>query len=271
MRKFLNVLRVYFVALIGKLWVILRKIERKQLIIRFLCAVLGCIIITACTERKIKKELDGVWFAKVERIQSFQQNLGLLFENDTLYSICKQGNLLLGKFQIIEDTIMFEDDYNKQIQKYLIKEHTADSLILSIGGVEQVFYNEILEFNDSLKFSRITLIIGKETQPEFIMILDSAGNVLTENRVNINEFSKKAFKLTTDELNVIDSFFKYSCIDRTDTVGWDLGYDGWSKSMKFEYGNKEATIRTIDITMPYRIQPIFHSMVIMATDRGCYP
>ena len=243
------------------------EMERKQSIKLFF-VVFSCIIMSVCTETGEK--LDGVWFTEIEKIKSSQQDLGIIFKNDTIYLINEVGHSVLGKFHVIKDTIVFQD-YKKQVQKYLIKRHTADSLILSMNGKDKVFHNQILEFNYNLKFNKITLIIGKETKPEFIMALDNMGNVITKKRVDKNNFTEKYLKLTINELNTVDSLFKYSCIDKADTTNWWLTSDGWPKSMKFEYNGKEKTIRTLDMAMPYRIQPIFYNMINIAVNRKHYP
>ena len=77
----------------------------------------------------------------------------------------------------------------------------------------------------------------------------------------------KTFRLNTKEINTIDSLFKSSCLDITDTEDWSSGYDGWKKSMKFEYNNRVIIIKTNGFTMPYRIDPIFYHLTKAVADR----
>ena len=153
----------------------------------------------------------------------------------------------------------------------VIKRFTNDSLILLDNGEEKRLHNQRLEFNNNLKFSKITITIEKYYEtPQLVVVLDSLGNIFAEGRLKFfaakekiikDEIIKKNFKLNSTELNMIDSLFKFSCIDKTDTIGWDSGDDGWPKSMKFEYNNKSTIIRTIDMTMPHRIQPIYYHLI----------
>ena len=108
----------------------------KQLIILFFCIIATNIILFSCIQKKEENKLDGIWFTETEYIKSSQSDLGLYFDKDTLYEINNIGYMLVGKFQIISDSIIFKD-YKDQTQKYIIKKHTNDSLILLINGEEK--------------------------------------------------------------------------------------------------------------------------------------
>jgi len=242
--------------------------KTKQLILYFSILVIN-ILLFSCIQKEKKNKLDGVWFTDAEWIYSSQSDLGLYFDKDTIYSIYNEAHILDGDgiFQIINDTILFKN-HKEQTQKYIIKKHTNDSLILLINGEEKRLHNERLEFNDNLKFSKISIIVGEDIDPYYFITLDSLGNIFAEERIDKEKMIKKQFKLNSSELNRIDSLFKFSCIDKTDTVGWDSGYDGWPKSMKFEYNNKSTVIRTIHFSMPYRIQPIFYRIMLIVMNKN---
>ena len=232
----------------------------KLLRILFFFIITISIILFSCIQEKEKSKLDGIWYIETDCINSSQLYLGLYFDKDTIYEIINTLNVLIGNFQIINDSIIFKD-YKEQTQKYIIKKHTNDSLILLINGEEKRLHNERLEFNDNLKFSKITLVVGEDINPQFVITLDSLGNVFAEERVEKEKIIKKNFKINSTELNMIDSLFKFSRIDKTDTIGWNLDYDGWTKSMRFEYNNKNSIIRTNDFSMPYRIEPIYYHLM----------
>ena len=238
----------------------------KQLVILFLCIIAIVITLFSCIEKEDKNKLDGIWYIETDFINSSQFDLGFYFDKDTIYEINNIGNMLIGNFQIINDSIIFKD-YKEKTQKYIIKKHTNDSLILLINGKEKRLHNQRLEFNDSLKFSKITLIVGEDISPIFAIVLDSLGNIFAEERVDNEKNITKNFRLNFAELNMIDSLFKFSCINKTDTIGWDLGYDGWLKSMIFEYNNKKTIIKTIDYSMPYRIEPIYYHIMKIVTNK----
>jgi len=232
----------------------------KNLRILVFCIVVMNTILFSCIQKEEKNKLDGVWYTETKCINSSQRDLGLYFDKDTVYEINNIGYILAGKFQIINDSIIFKD-YKEQTQKYIIKTHTNDSLILLINGKEKRLHNKRVEFNDNLQFSKITIVVGKDINPQFDIALDSLGNIFAEERVDKDKIIKKNFKLNSAELNMIDSLFKFSCIDKTDTIGWDSGCDGWPKSMRFEYNNKNTTIRTINFSMPNRINPIYYQIM----------
>jgi len=218
-------------------------------------------------QKEDKNKLDGTWFFDTERIYDSQFELGLCFDKDTICELNNDDYVEYANFQIINDTIIFKDD-KEQTQKYIIKKHTNDSLILLINGKERRLHNEKLEFNDILKFNKITIVVGKEINPLFFIILDSLGNVFAEERVDKDRIVKKNFKLISTELNMIDSLLKFSCIDKTDTIGWDgWVYDGLPKSIKFEYNNKSTTIQTKKDFFPYRIAPIYYHIMVAVMNK----
>ena len=224
-------------------------------------------IFFSCMQKEEKNKLDGVWFTETECINSSQFDLGFCFDKDTIYEINDIGYILVGKFQIIKDSIIFED-YKEQVQKYIIKTHTKDSLILLVNEEEKRLHNRNLEFNDNLQFSKITLVVGEDINPQFVITLDSLGNVFVEERVEKDKIIKKNLKLNPTELNMIDTLFKFSCIDKTDTIGWDSEYDdGLPTSMRFEYNNKNTIVRTVAFSLPHRIEPIFYHIMKSIIDK----
>jgi len=229
-----------------------------------------CFVSWDCSHQKEEiLKLDGEWMLEAKRINVSQTDLGLYCINDTLYSITGDGILtFLGRFQIHNDTIVIKN-YESRIRdlKYIIKKHTNDSLILLINGKEREFHNRRLEFNDSLNYKRITVVIGSESNPYAIIKLNNSGLVCTEKKINKTMIVLKTFRLNTKEINTIDSLFKSSCLDSTDTEDWSSGYDGWKKSMKFEYNNRVIIIKTNGFTMPYRIDPIFYHLTKAVADR----
>lgn len=229
-----------------------------------------CLVFCSCSQPKEKKiKFDGEWMLEARRINVSQTDLGLYCISDTLYSIAEDACLEpLGKFQIHNDTMIIKS-YERRIRdlKCIIKKHTNDSLILLINGRKREYHSRRLEFNDSLNYNRITIIIGSEIRPQIIIKLDKSGNIQTEKKVDETKIVKKTFRLNNEELNAIDSLFKLSCLDITETEDWSLGYDGWRKSMKFEYNNKIRTIKTNGFTMPYRINPIFYRITKAVAER----
>lgn len=229
-----------------------------------------CLVFWACSHQKEKNiKLDGEWMLEAKRINVSQTDLGLYCINDTLYSIAEDALLTsLGKFQIYNDTIVIKN-YDRRIRdlKYIIKKHTNDSLIILINGKKREYHNRRLEFSDSLNYKRITVVIGSESNPYAIIKLNDSGLVCTEKKINNTMIVMKTFRLNTKEINTIDSLFKSSCLDVTDTEDWSSGYDGWKKSMKFEYNNRVKIIKTNGFTMPYRIDPIFYRLTKAVADR----
>jgi len=136
-------------------------------------------------------------------------------------------------------------------------------LILLINNkYEKRLYNEKLDFNDNLKFSKITFILGENYKPHFFITLDSLGNIFSEDKISVRDNTiTRNFKLTSAEINSIDSLFKFSCIDKTDTAGWNCWWccdDCVPMLIKFEYNNKTTIIKTYEFTkMPYRIWSIY--------------
>jgi len=227
-----------------------------------------CLVFSSCSHPKESKiKFDGEWMLEAKRINVSQTDLGLYCISDTLYSIAEDACLeTLGKFQIHNDTMIIKN-YDRRIRdlKYIITKHTNDSLILLVNGRKREYHSRRLDYNDKLHYSRITITIGSYSP--VIVKLDSSGNIQTEKRMDKTKLIKKTFKLNSEELNMIDSLFKLSCLDITNTEDWSSGYDGWRKSMKFEYNNKIRTIKTNGFTMPYRINPIFYRITKAVAER----
>jgi len=233
--------------------------KRKQTISIIFYFILCNIIFSACNNKTRDSSLDGIWYADTEIINVNQDDIGLEFYKSEINLLTNIGIIGLGKFQLIKDTIIFKD-LKEQTQKYKIIKHTKDSLFLSINGEEKRYHNKRLEYNDSLKYNKITLIFGESEKRRIVITLDSIGNIFTEKKVEDESVIKENFKLDMAKLDTIKTLFKLSCIDKTDTAGWDIGDDGIPTSIMFEYNGKSSKIKTLGNGGPFRIEPIIRRL-----------
>jgi len=186
-------------------------------------------------------------------------DVGWSIVNDSLYSVTSNSHIrLLGKITLKSDTLIFYDEWNSRWRKCLIEKLNKDSLIVIIDGKRLMYHNKRLEYNQSLHFSKISLVLGKDIAPDLNMILDSTG--LLEYSIPSKSIHQ-IIKLKPEKFLLIDSLFKYSCIDKLSTEKHYSCDDGWPKMMVFEYNNTVKKIYTDGITMPLRLNEIFNRMI----------
>jgi hypothetical protein len=222
-----------------------------------LCVLISIMISCSSPNESIANRIKGDWMNEISEINSSCWNVGLRFEDDKLYIIRSNGFWQKGKFIINGDTIVVEE-YNKRITRFVIQKLTDDSLVLINNGISSNFYRRFLDLNPTLTFHLITLNTGwcYGDCPQLKITVDSLGNteILKYSKNSLKD--QQVFRLETSKLKRIDSLFKQSCINKTDSSGYYGAEDDWEVTIRFDYNIESKTITgTID-QMPYRIREI---------------
>jgi hypothetical protein len=218
--------------------------------------------------QKDSNMLEGDWMQEVSSINSSQDEVGLKFRDDTLWTIKSSGLWQKGKCTIKDDTI-FVEEYNKKISKIFIQKHTVDSLNLFINSKLVNYYRRRLDYDSSLSFKKIILKTGGcyGNCSKLKIILDSCRYVDFMKYSNNKVINRQKFRLSYSEFAFVDSLFKQSCINKIDTCDYYGAHDDWEITIEFDYNNKSKTIRGTYNFMPYRIIGIVKYLVNSKTTK----
>jgi hypothetical protein len=224
--------------------------------------ILGLLFIGCSTKYEAKRpSIDGEWILVETTNEILSDEFGLKFEDDTLYLIADRGLIQEGKFIIRGDTIIVKEFGNRINKRRRIKQLTTDSLIL-VGDTK--YYSRRLEFADNLKLDSIKVIadgcLGE--CPQFNLKLTADGEVNFKPIANCKTTQEMTFRIEKEQMNQIDSLFKWTYIHRLDTNSIHVSDDGWLLDISISYNNgRHIRIKTTYYDIPYRLKRILGFLI----------
>jgi hypothetical protein len=239
------------------------------------CAQLFCglLIIVSCTPTKTDEtgwfETDWIFVRDSSNYFNFDPRyIGLRFRNDTLITISDLWLTHEGRYSVNGNQIQVFDEDTTDFE---IIKLTKDSLIL-FGYTDTLkYYNRTLEFDQELRFQKITLQGGQcfGECPEFYLTMDDKGNAEFKGLENSKFQGTKIYSIEFQAKNRIDSLFKWSNINNIDTTDFYGSDDDWSLTISFQYGDNELKrIRGTHSSMPLRLKGIIRTLLDDLRKRG---
>ena len=227
---------------------------------KLLLTIIVILEFCACSEvsREELPDLEGEWMYTKETANISGDDVGLKFEDDTVYVIRNSGLWQEGKYTLKQGEVDVVG-FGGIKTKYFILNHLPDTVKISRGNHVEKLYSRRLEYNPNLKFDKIIFNAGGcyGECPEFIMTLYGDGDVNFQGTTNTKSLGNTKFKVETRALQTIDSLFKWSYIDSLDATKDYGAVDGWGMEITFYYTeNRVKTINGTSMEMPFRLKKI---------------
>jgi Domain of unknown function (DUF6438) len=128
-----------------------------------------------------------------------------------------------------------------------------------------------LEFTDNLKFDSIKIIADGcfGECPEFVLKLSSNGHVNFKPIANCKVTQEMEFDMGKEQMNKLDSLFKWTYLHKLDTSKISSAVDDWAFDISINYNSGQTIdLRTTHSFIPYRLKRIFGLIITDMRKRG---
>lgn len=233
------------------------------------CFIIASLILIAfqlesCdVEKKDTSDIKGNWVLYRTNERIIPGYAALLIKESSIYDVGSIGMTRRGDYIVKNDSLMLSTTKGDKFAFKIVK-LSVDSLVLFDGEFQDVYYNEELDYDESLKLKAIHLRTKNcpDECSEISLDVSGVGDAEFTCIENCTQPGHSKVGITTKEWQKLDSLFKWSKINKIDTTDLYQAMDDWPMSIEFIYNDSvNVKIRGTEIAMPYRIQPIIYQLI----------